>query len=238
MKIATDEAVKALDFIKGLEMVSGGIRAWKGSQSYPEVTGYLIPTLLDYGEREMAFRLADWLVDVQNDDGSWFDMYGQKRSFDTAAVMEGLERIGYYEPALKARRWLVGLVRDDGAARIVPGSDETHLYTMRISWLIGSHSGKRYWINQEWKDTREHYVAYALEGLWKMGEEKFVTDKLRERDWASDDLCANAQMAILPCQAGLNYVHLVDLVENHIGEMINSWAAKWTMDRWRVVGES
>ncbi|MHA2086401.1 MAG: hypothetical protein ACXABD_21870 [Candidatus Thorarchaeota archaeon] len=234
----TDQAKIALDFIKELELASGGIRGWGGAPAYPEVSGYLIPTLLDYGESDMATRIADWLVSIQNDDGSYGDMYNQKRTFDTAAVMEGLTQRGYFEPALKARQWLGGQVRDDGAMRMTPESDETHLYTMRVSALIGSHSGKRYWMTQEWKDTREHYVAYALEGLWKMGEEEFVKEKLQERDWSSEDLCANAQFAILHHQAGLDATPFVNLVENKSWNISNSWTAKWILDMWRVVGEA
>ena len=235
VSLHTKKEIKVLDFIKGLELGSGGIRGWSGAPAYPEVSGYLIPTLLDYGEREMAVRLADWLVSIQNDDGSFCDMFGQKQSFDTVAVMEGLERIGYYEQALDARRWLVSQVREDGAIRTHPQTMETHLYTMRVSWLIGSHSGKRYWMDQEWPDTREHYAAYALEGLWNMGEEEFVRDKLISRDWASDDLCANAQFAILYHQAGMNYHPLFNLTDAMAGEIINSWTAKWVLDMWKVV---
>ena len=226
-----------LEYIKDLELETGGIRAWKGAPAYSEVSGYLIPTLLDYGERELATQLADWLVSIQNDDGSFCDVYGQKRSFDTAAVMEGLERIGYHKPALKARKWLEGLIREDGAVRIHPQTMDTHLYTMRVSWLIDNQSGARYWMDTEWPYTREHYVAYALEGLWKMGEEEFVKDKLRSRDWSSNDLCANAQMAILHHQAGLNYTHFVNLVESKGRKLFYSWTAKWILDMRKVVGD-
>ena len=96
LSLRTDQAIKTLDFVKGLELETGGIRGWEGSRAYPEVSGYLIPTLLDYGEQDLATRIADWLVHIQNDDGSFPDMDGQKRSFDTAAVMEGLVQRGYF----------------------------------------------------------------------------------------------------------------------------------------------
>ena len=80
-------------------------------------------------------------------------------------------------------------------------------------------------------------MAYALEGLWNMGEEEFVKEKLQEQDWASEDLCANAQFAILYHQAGLNGHHLVNLVENKNWNTSNSWTSKWLLDMWRVVGD-
>ena len=242
VSLHTDQALKVLEYVKGLELRSGGIRGWKGAPAYPEISGYLIPTLLDYGERELANRLADWLVEIQNDDGSFCDMDGEKRSFDTAAVMEGLRdyyfRVGGKENYLVAKKsldWLVSQVREDGAVRIHPQTMETHLYTMRVSWLIESQIGAQYWMETEWPSTRAHYAAYALEGLWKMGEEDFVKEKLAERDWASDDLCANAQMAILYHQAGFDPSSLVESVDRRSGEIINSWTAKWILDMWKVV---
>ena len=240
MNLHTDKVTTTLDYIKGLELQSGGIAGWNGAPAYPEVSGYLIPTLLDYGERELAVRLADWLVSIQNDEGSFCDMYGQKRSFDTAAVMEGLRIIGYRKAALNARDWLIRQVRKDGAVRITPENDETHLYTMRVSALLGYRDGAKYWMGQEWEDTREHYVAYALEGLWNMGYKDFVRVKLAVQEWDNDDLCANAQFAILTYQAGIDflpykYKSKVDLVNNNLGKLSNSWTAKWILDMWKVI---
>jgi len=242
VSLFTDRAVSTLDYIKGLELASGGIRGWGGSPAYPEVSGYLIPTLLDYGERDLATRIADWLVSIQNHDGSFCDMDGQKRSFDTAAVMEGLVRRGYLEPALKARQWLSDQIRDDGAIKIAPESDDTHLYTMRVSALIGSRAGAKYWMNQEWSEPREHYAAYAFEGLWKMGYKDFVRLKLAVREWLSNDLCANAQFAILAYEAGIDflpykYQSYKELVDNNLGMLRNSWTAKWILDMWKVIGD-
>ena len=71
-----------------------------------------------------------------------------------------------------------------------------------------------------------------------MGEEEFVREKLLERDWFSDDLCANAQMAILHYWAGFNhYAPYADLVDACIEDLTTSWTAKWMLDMWRVIGD-
>ena len=44
--------------------------------AYAEVTGYLIPTLLDWGEHELASAYARWLLSVQRPDGAWADPSG------------------------------------------------------------------------------------------------------------------------------------------------------------------
>jgi hypothetical protein len=235
LSLRTEKVTKVLDYIKSLELPSGGIRGWRGSPAYPEVSGYLIPTLLNYGENDLAYRLAHWLANIQNDDGSYNDMHGQKRSFDTAAVMEGLYCAGYEMSAFDAKQWLINQVREDGAVRITPENGKTHLYTMRVSGLIGSQKGAEYWKSNHWPDTREHYVAYALEGLWLLDDYGFIVNKLIGRDWRSDDLCANAQFAILHHQAGLDATPFVNLVESHRGELSNSWTAKWILDMWRAI---
>ena len=45
---------------------------------YPEVTGYLIPSLVAWGERPSAARMALWLADVQNEDGVMVGSVGHR----------------------------------------------------------------------------------------------------------------------------------------------------------------
>jgi len=233
-----NKAKVILDYVKSLEMSTGGIRTWPGGLQYPEVTGYIIPTLLDYGERKMAFRCANWLATVQNKDGSFNGPDGIPRAFDTAAVMEGLESTkGWYQESRKARKWLKKQVRSDGAIKIHPKTNDTHLYTMRVSALLDSKAGAKYWMKVKWESTREHYVAYALEGLWKMGYREFVKDKLKERDWSSDELWTNAQFAILAYEAGINHHKYYNYVERHYKNIVNSWTTKWILDMWKVIGD-
>ncbi len=60
-------------------------------QSYPEVTGYFIPTLLQWGLREKALDYAKWLCSIQKEDGAWYDTYDQHPYvFDTAQILKGL----------------------------------------------------------------------------------------------------------------------------------------------------
>lgn len=60
-------------------------------KAYPEVTGYYIPTLLRWGYRELAFNYAEWLLQAQKEDGSWYDMDDRAPYiFDTAQILKGL----------------------------------------------------------------------------------------------------------------------------------------------------
>lgn len=58
---------------------------------YPEVTGYYIPTLLRWGEKQLALSYAKYLCNIQKVDGSWYDYIDKSPYiFDTAQILKGL----------------------------------------------------------------------------------------------------------------------------------------------------
>jgi hypothetical protein len=62
---------RAVRWIRRHALAGGGIVVSSRQRvSYPEVTGYFIPTLLGVGERDLARQFADWLVSVQRADRS------------------------------------------------------------------------------------------------------------------------------------------------------------------------
>lgn len=85
---------RALNWLEWHELRSGGIRVHsKHANAYPEVTGYLVPTLFDYGREEQALRLVAWLLSVQQRDGSFADPdFGRPYPFDTGQVLRGFLR--------------------------------------------------------------------------------------------------------------------------------------------------
>ncbi|NLE35714.1 MAG: DUF2341 domain-containing protein [Bacteroidales bacterium] len=128
---------------------------WSGPD-YQEVTGYIVPTMFDQyhstGETELrsrAIQMADWLVDVQNADGTW-----EVSIFNTGQVMDGLLRAydeligssdegertkaaGYLEAATEAGEFLVSTQETDGSwnnDRCYNGFP--HAYHSRIDWPL------------------------------------------------------------------------------------------------------
>ena len=111
------------------------VRGW--SSSYPETTGYIIPTFIEYARRagkaemrERARRMADWLLRIQLPSGG---IQGGKIdsipvvpvTFNTGQVLLGwaaAEReFGGYRPALRrAADWLVETQDPDGCWRRHP----------------------------------------------------------------------------------------------------------------------
>ena len=88
---------------------------------YPEVTGYYIPTLLKWGERELAKSYADYLLTIQNEDGSWNEPYGKhKYTFDTGQILKGLWEFidsdeKYKKAFLKGCDYIVAQQRENGS---------------------------------------------------------------------------------------------------------------------------
>lgn len=89
-------------------------------KGYPEVTGYYIPTLLRWGYRKLALGYAQWLCDIQKDDGSWYDTNDKDPYiFDTAQVLKGLIAIYPILPDVKEHiirgcDWIVSRIDKDG----------------------------------------------------------------------------------------------------------------------------
>lgn len=96
---------------------------WGWAPAYPETTGYLIPTLLDYYEltgdpilKEYAESCADWLCKIQMPSGAYTSAYVKTNKpsiFNTGQILIGLEsayrffeKKEYFSALEKAVNWL------------------------------------------------------------------------------------------------------------------------------------
>jgi malonyl-CoA O-methyltransferase len=90
--------------------------------SYPEVTGYYIPTLLTWNDKERAIAYSQWLCEVQHESGSWRDPAGKIDCiFDTGQIFRGLLEVyelnhddNIKQALQKACQWLLTQIDDDG----------------------------------------------------------------------------------------------------------------------------
>lgn len=87
---------------------------------YPEVTGYYIPTLLRWGYRDLACSYAQWLCDIQKENGAWYDTDDKAPYvFDTAQILKGLIAIREICPQvdvhiMKGCDWILSNMQDCG----------------------------------------------------------------------------------------------------------------------------
>lgn len=111
------------------------INGW--STSYPETTGYIVPTFLDHARRtgdtdirERGRRMADWLVRIQMPCGGFQGGKIDSKpvvpvTFNTGQILLGLAAAeadlgGYREPMQRAADWLVQTQDVDGCWRKFP----------------------------------------------------------------------------------------------------------------------
>src|SRR3989338_10205797 len=79
---------KAVDWVKRHRVNKGGIAVHHQTKEVtPEVTGYLIKSLYDAGEKQLAYDLTKWDISIQKPDGSFAAPSVQTSyTFDTAQV--------------------------------------------------------------------------------------------------------------------------------------------------------
>ena len=97
----------------------------RASTIYPEVTGYYIPTLLKFGDRKRAAAFGDYLLSIQNEDGSWNAPSGKAPyTFDTAQILKGLAALiennldkddKYKNALIKGCDWILTMQRENGS---------------------------------------------------------------------------------------------------------------------------
>jgi len=131
-------------------------KGWNAS--YPETTGYIIPTMLSYyhlfGDekiRERAILMADWLVEIQLPDGGiQAGTIAQKEKvptiFNTGQVLIGFvsayeetQNNKYLNAIIRAGDWLASRQDDDGAWRkekSVCAAYSTCVYYTRVAWAM------------------------------------------------------------------------------------------------------
>ena len=149
------------------------------TSSYPETTGYLIPTLLDLADfleeprfRQRAERAVSFLLGLQHDNGAFpgnevHENTDKPSPFNTGQILNGLvvwhaatgdETAG--EAARRAGDWLLSVQDEDGAFRKYFYYDQPSTYSAhQTCWLaqLGVHVGK-----QKYLDAVDRHLDWLL----------------------------------------------------------------------------
>jgi hypothetical protein len=115
---------------------AGGVASYEfygWTAGYPEVTGYIIPTMWDCRHRldrpdlgERAIRMSDWELGIQSENGGWEGgVEGENQRpivFNTGQVIRGLlathAETGeprYLDAVVRAADWITAVQEDDGS---------------------------------------------------------------------------------------------------------------------------
>jgi glycosyltransferase involved in cell wall biosynthesis len=155
------------------------VRGW--AASYPEVTGYLIPTLLEYSVtrrdpalRERARRAGEWLARTRLPGGAvcrkqWFEGNTAPSVFNTAQVIDGwcaLERAAV--PPVDDSSWLA-LARRSG------------------DWLLTEQEVDGSWVRNAFNGIPHTYYARVAAPLAQLaresGDSRYAEAAHRALDW-------------------------------------------------------
>ena len=110
-----------INWIKNNSINDSGIAVTSKQQIiYPEVTGYYIPTLLEWGYKDLALNYAKTLRTMQKPEGAWYDSgNNQPYIFDTAQILKGLIAIYPLIPEVKTNiikgcDWILSNMTEEG----------------------------------------------------------------------------------------------------------------------------
>lgn len=218
------------------------VRQQKWANSYPETTGYIIPTLYrwhrvsgDQDARLRAVRMADWECDIQCENGGVLagalGDSDQPTIFNTGQVLFGwvsafeqehTER--YREAAAKAAAWLCEVMDEDGCWRQFGSPFTTHninLYNTRTAWgLARVHeiTGEQRFLdaavaNVDWALKQVHLNGWAPQNCLQDNDQPFLhTIAYAMRGFLEIGVCA--KRGDLIAQA----IKMGDAVIPHIGK--------------------
>jgi hypothetical protein len=140
------------------------------SRPYPETSGYLIPTLLALGEHSRALAVGEWLLSIQNADGSWNGGLHPSRGapkasvFNTGQILDGM----------------IALYRVRSEQRFV---DAAH---RGASWLGNGMTPGRLWRGGDYRASET--PSYYSHVLWPMLEVWLETGDTKVRTAAESGL--------------------------------------------------
>lgn len=169
-------------------------------EPYPEVTGYFVPTLYEWGEDELARSCLRWLMSIQLPDGAFPAPDGTPYTFDTGQIMRGLvagmgDVEGAGDSLRRAADWMLTQI-DDAGRLLTPSTelwgdianDMIHTYTLKPLKDAGERLGNPAYVEAVhkvlayYKQQQElvpfnrlaHFHAYIMEALLELGEVDLV----------------------------------------------------------------
>lgn len=194
---------RACAWILNNQQSNGGVSVYRGCEfEYPEVTGYIIPTMLQYGFKEQALKMCEYLNSMINADGS-FNAAGSSRSylFDTAQALRGLNAIQtitnkYYGIQARAAKHLFSALENNNG--IFPKSYEDDLIIPETIMLFALppmleyaemtkddvkiqlvHNAVKIYLSASDVisiKTLTHFLAYQIDGLIDLGYSDVVSN--------------------------------------------------------------
>ena len=207
---------------KGIVMTS------KEKAPYLEVTGYMIPTLLEVGEHQLAEQYAEFVSIMQRPNGGFAARDGKTYVFDSGQVLRGLLAAARYwerfaAPAKKAADFILASMDSEGRIPSVYSDkypEAVHVFCLPALLEAGkqfnnpayNEAAKRsaaYYKQQYVFDGHvlTHYLAYVLDGFIGMGEKEFA------RPFAEKVFALQKGNGSIPAMTGTSWACSVGLAQ-------------------------
>jgi hypothetical protein len=231
-----------------------GRRGWM--PSYPETTGYIIPTVFDCAQEsgreelfDRALQMADWECDVQMASGAvqggTINDPPTPAVFNTGQVIFGWIRAfretgaeRYLASAIKAGNFLVAGQDPDGAwrknlSRYASGKMPSYTYNTRTAWallLLGKETR-----NPAYRDAAVRNIEFALSE--QLGNGWFKNNCLGDPSRPLLHTIAYALQGVLEVGIALNNSAYVSAVRRAADELLKNQRADGSLagrfnDRW------
>jgi len=215
--------------------VSEGYHLYHGwLPSYPETTGYIIETFFDYYHyfnsdesiKSRAIRMADWLLSIQNSDGSIPDSYFRKKMvFDTGQVIFGLIRTfeetneeKYRNAAIHAADWLIKQQESSGEWIYYAANEIAHTYYSRVAWsLLKVQSVTS---NDKYKKACIKNIEWCLKQSNENGWFNQASFTMHSHQKPFTHTIAYTLRGILEAGLYLNKKHYIDAVKYSLDQLI------------------
>lgn len=115
-----EHARRALEYLRRVQRPDGSYRSlWFRNHTYATAVALEAHAMCDQPDGPASVRCARWLLDNQNDDGSWGGRGGQPGTAEeTGSALAALASTGLSAPAShldRAARWLIGAQQPDGS---------------------------------------------------------------------------------------------------------------------------
>lgn len=218
-----------LRWILDAQRADGGIAAYYSlltgySASYPEVTGYIIPTLYDFActthdlePLAAAERATHWLLTLQMPSGAFpggllgasHNVEAQPSVFNTGQVLQGLvrshaetNRPEIWQAAASAGDWLIKMQQTDGSWS-GPGAYQgtAHTYYSMVAWALAELSVGT--ANHRGAADRNHDHDHRL-------DYGFAAEK--NLDWVLSHFRPSGWIDGISLQGHPNYLHFIAYV--------------------------
>ncbi len=178
----------------GVAAMYSMVEGWMGS--YPETTGYIIPTMFDAADRlgtpeyrERAIEMGRWLLTCQLANGafpgSFVGQLSEARVFNTGQALFGLRRMfaetdraQFLTAASAGGDWLLSQLDNDGAWRRSTLNNIAHAYNVRTGWALlqlahetGKHEYRQAAIaNANWTVRQQDESGWFRNNTFRAGD--------------------------------------------------------------------